>query len=401
MAGSVKTFTGIINPAFAVWGFWQYFLEFKSQCIMEYELNKIIKIPVGLGERSYDIIAGQGILGSAAEYLAPFVKGRKCLLLTDSNVGPIYAKKVSEMLTAAGAEAFTFTFPAGEENKTLETVGGICSYAVKHGLDRSSLIVALGGGVCGDIAGFAAAIYMRGINFIQIPTTLLAAVDSSVGGKTGADLPEGKNLIGAFWQPKLVLMDPEVLTTLPFKEIRCGLAEVVKYGVIMDAPLFEKLEQNTDKLNAVDLQFYTEIIARCCELKAQVVAADEREGGLRAILNYGHTFGHAVELVSNFSLAHGEGVAIGMNMVAELAVGAGLLDRAVAVRQRKLLEKIVLPCSFPAGGDPEKIYAGMLKDKKKVGSRLNLIIPLEIGKVEIRSGFEPAAIINAIRCCCE
>ena len=364
-------------------------------------MNKIIKITVGLKERSYDIITGQGILSNASEYLAPFVKGRKCLLLTDSNVGPLYAEKVAEMLIAAGAEAFTFPFQAGEENKTLETVGGICSHAVKCGLDRSSLIVALGGGVCGDIAGFAAAIYMRGINFIQIPTTLLAAVDSSVGGKTGADLPEGKNLIGAFWQPKLVLMDPEVFATLPLKEIRCGLAEVVKYGVIMDAPLFAKLEENTDKLNAVDLEFYTEIIARCCELKAKVVAADEREGGLRAILNYGHTFGHAVELVSNFTLAHGEGVAIGMNMAAELAVQAGLLDRAVAVRQRKLLEKLALPCTLPPGGDPEQIYTGMLKDKKKVGSRLNLIIPLDIGKVEIKSGFEPADIIKAIRCCCE
>ena len=364
-------------------------------------MNKIIKITVGLKERSYDIITGQGILGSAAEYLEPFVKGRKCLLLTDSNVGRIYAEKVSGMLAAAGAEAFTFTFPAGEENKTLETVGSICSHAVKCGLDRSSLIVALGGGVCGDIAGFAAAIYMRGINFTQIPTTLLAAVDSSVGGKTGADLPEGKNLIGAFWQPKLVLVDPEVFHTLPVKEVRCGLAEVVKYGVIMDAALFAKLEQNTDKLNAVDLQFYAGIIARCCELKAQVVAADEREGGLRAILNYGHTFGHAVELVSNFAIAHGEGVSIGMNMAAELAVQAGLLDLAAAVRQRNLLKKLALPRSLPPGGDPEKIYAGMLKDKKKVGSRLNLIIPLEIGKVEIRSGFEPADIIKAIRCCCE
>ena len=364
-------------------------------------MNNIIKIPVGLGERSYDIITGQGILCNASEYLEPFVKGRKCLLLTDSNVGPLYAEKVAEMLIAAGAEAFTFPFQAGEENKTLETVGGICSHAVKCGLDRSSLIIALGGGVCGDIAGFAAAIYMRGINFIQIPTTLLAAVDSSVGGKTGADLPEGKNLIGAFWQPKLVLMDPEVFTTLPLKEIRCGLAEVVKYGVIMDAPLFAKLEENTDKLNAVDLEFYTEIIARCCELKAKVVAADEREGGLRAILNYGHTFGHAVELVSNFTLAHGEGVAIGMNMAAELAVQAGLLDRTVAVRQRILLEKIALPCTLPTGIDPEQIYTGMLKDKKKVGSRLNLIILLEIGKVEIKSGFEPADIIKAIRCCCE
>jgi 3-dehydroquinate synthase len=368
---------------------------------MEHEVNKIIKLPVRLGERSYDIIIGQGILGAAAEYLAPFVKGRKCLLLTDSNVGPIYAKKTSEMLADAGAEAFIFSFPAGEEHKTLETVGNICSHAVKCGLDRSSLIVALGGGVCGDIAGFASSIYMRGINFIQIPTTLLAAVDSSVGGKTGADLPEGKNLIGAFWQPKLVLMDPEALTTLPAKEIRCGLAEVVKYGIIMDAPLFAELEQNTDKLNAVNLQFYIEIIARCCELKAQVVAADERENGLRAILNYGHTFGHAVELVSNFAIAHGEGVSIGMNMAAELAVQAGLLSQAAAARQRELLKKFALPCSLSPGSDPEKIYAGMLKDKKKTGSRLNLVIPLDIGKVEIKSGFEPAAIINAIRCCCE
>ena len=363
-------------------------------------MNNIIKIPVGLGERSYDIFVG-GVLDSAAMYLAPLVNGRKCLLLTDSNVGPVYAGEVFKMLADAGAETFIHTFPAGEANKTLETVGAICSHAVKCGLDRSSLIVALGGGVCGDIAGFVASIYMRGINFIQIPTTLLAAVDSSVGGKTGVDIPEGKNLIGAFWQPKLVLIDPAMLSTLPSKEIRCGLAEVVKYGVILDPELFAKLEQNIQKLNAPDLQFYPEIIARCCELKAQVVAADERESGLRGILNYGHTFGHAVELNSNFTVAHGEGVAIGMNMAAELAVQSGLLDRAAADRQRELLEKLSLPCRLHSGGDPEKIYAGMLKDKKKVGSRLNMVIPLAIGKVEIKSGFEPAAIIKAIRCCCD
>jgi 3-dehydroquinate synthase len=363
-------------------------------------LNNIIKIPVGLGERSYDIFAG-GVLDRAAGYLAPFVKGRKCLLLTDSNVGPLYAGKISKILSEAEAETFIYTFPAGEAHKTLETAGAICSYAVKCGLDRSSLLVALGGGVCGDIAGFVAAIYMRGINFIQIPTTLLAAVDSSVGGKTGVDLPDGKNLIGAFWQPKLVLIDPEMLSTLPAKEIRCGLAEVVKYGVILDSALFAKLEQNIQKLNAPDLQFYPEIIARCCELKSQVVAADERESGLRGILNYGHTFGHAVELVSDFAIAHGEGVAIGMNMAAELAVQSGLLDRAAAVRQRELLEKLSLPCRLSVCCDPEKIYAGMLKDKKKVGSRLNLVIPLAIGKVEIKSGFEPSAIINAVRCCCD
>ncbi|MHB9138023.1 MAG: 3-dehydroquinate synthase [Victivallaceae bacterium] len=363
-------------------------------------MGNIIKIPVGLGERSYDIFVG-GMLDRAAVYLAPLVNGRKCLLLTDSNVGPAYAGEALKILAEAGAETFIHTFPAGEANKTLETVGAICSHAVKCGLDRSSLIVALGGGVCGDIAGFAASIYMRGINFIQIPTTLLAAVDSSVGGKTGVDIPEGKNLIGAFWQPKLVLIDPAMLSTLPPKEIRCGLAEVVKYGVILDPELFAKLEQNIQKLNAPDLQFYPEIIARCCELKAQVVAADERESGLRGILNYGHTFGHAVELNSNFTIAHGEGVAIGMNMAAELAVQSGLLDRAAADRQRGLLKKLSLPCHLHSGCDPEKIYAGMLKDKKKVGSRLNLVIPLAIGKVEIKSGFEPAAIINAIRCCCD
>lgn len=363
-------------------------------------MNAFIKIPVGLGARSYEIITGRGLLAVAAEHLSPLVKGRKCLLLTDSNVGPLYASAAEAQLTAAGAETFHFSFPAGEAHKTLETVGGICSYAVKCGLDRSSLLVALGGGVAGDLAGFAAAIYMRGIDFIQIPTTLLAAVDSSVGGKTGADLPEGKNLIGAFWQPKLALTDPELFLTLPAREVRCGLAEVVKYGVIMDAALFAKLEANLASLKALELDFYAAMISRCCELKARVVMADERESGERAILNYGHTFGHAVELVSNFSVAHGEGVAIGMNMAAELAVQTGLLERAAAVRQRALLDELGLPCRLP-GGDPEKIYAGMLKDKKKAGNRLNLVLPLAIGKVEIRSGFDPAAIVNAIRCCCD
>jgi 3-dehydroquinate synthase len=251
------------------------------------------------------------------------------------------------------------------------------------------------------MAGFSAAVYMRGIEFVQIPTTLLAMVDSSVGGKTGVDLPEGKNLMGAFWQPKLVLIDPEVLKSLPEKEIRCGLAEVIKYGVIMDAELFADLEKNVDKLKSLDMEYYTGIVARCCELKAEVVRQDEREGGLRAILNYGHTFGHAVEMLSDFTISHGEAVAMGMVMAAELAVITGRISREDAERQNRLLTALGLPTRVPAGFESEKIYSAMQKDKKKVGSMLKLVLPDEIGKVSIVGDSEINDILKAIGVYCD
>jgi 3-dehydroquinate synthase len=358
-------------------------------------VQSIKQIQVALGDRSYDIIIKAGILQNAHDVLNSFCSNRSTLIVTDSNVDPLYSDKIENLNYSK------FIFPAGEKHKTIDTVTGICRKAVAAGLDRKSLILALGGGVCGDMAGFAAAVYMRGIDFIQIPTTLLAMVDSSVGGKTGVDLPEGKNLVGAFWQPQLVLVDPETLKTLPMEEVRNGLAEVVKYGMIYDWKFFQLLENNIEALQNLDMDFYTEMIKRCCEIKAEVVAQDEREGGLRAILNYGHTFGHAVELLSNFDIAHGAAVSIGMAVAVELGVMTGRISKDYAERQNALLKKLGLPTRIPSGFDPEKIYGAMLHDKKTLGSKVKLILPVDNGAVSIVDDIDSTLIIQAIRNCCD
>ena len=361
--------------------------------------NYIVEVP--LAERSYEIIIGGDIINNCAAKCAEFVENKNCLIVTDSNVFDLYNQKVSEELNKANvAKCNTEFFPAGEENKTLNTMANFYSSAVKNGLDRKSMFIALGGGVTGDMCGFLAASYMRGVDFIQVPTSLLAMVDSSVGGKTGIDLEEGKNLVGAFWQPRLVLIDPCFLKTLPKRELLCGLAEIIKYGVIIDQQLFTDLENNIEKLENLDIDYYSEIIARCCQIKADVVAQDEREGGIRAILNYGHTFGHAIEKVSNFAIGHGEGVAIGMCMAANLAVAENLMSSEDAERQKLLIEKIGLPTSVK-GFDVQEIVDAMSSDKKCEAGENIFIIPRSIGKVEIRKGFTKEAVFKAVESCCE
>ncbi len=359
-------------------------------------MQSIKQIQVALEDRSYSILLKPGILQSSNEVLSAFCSNRSILVVTDSNVNPLYIDKVDKIENCNYSK---FVFPAGEKNKTIDTVTDICRAAVVAGLDRKSLILALGGGVCGDMAGFAAAVYMRGIDFIQIPTTLLAMVDSSVGGKTGVDLPEGKNLVGAFWQPKLVVIDPETLKTLPREEVRNGLAEVVKYGMIQDWEFFQLLEKNLDALKNLDMDFYTEMIKRCCKIKAEVVAQDELEGGLRAILNYGHTFGHAVELRSNFSIAHGAAVSIGMAVAAELGIISGMISKDYAERQNALLKNLGLPIRVPSNFDPEDIYRAMLHDKKTLASKIKLILPVANGAVSIIDNIDSTLIIQAIRNC--
>jgi len=353
------------------------------------------QIQVALGERSYDIIIQPGILDRADEMLREFCSNRSCLVVTDSNVEPLYFERLKDFNFPK------FVFPAGEKHKNIDTITAICRQAVGSGLDRKSAIVALGGGVCGDMAGFAAAVYMRGIDFVQVPTTLLAMVDSSVGGKTGVDLPEGKNLVGAFWQPQLVLIDPETLKTLPGDEVRNGLAEVVKYGIIRDWDFFRLLEKNVTALNKLDMEFYTRLIRRCCEIKAEVVSHDERESGLRAILNYGHTFGHAIELLSDFGIAHGAAVAIGMATAAELGVLSGRITQDYAERQNTLLKDIGLPVSIPCSFEPEKIYNAMLRDKKTLDAKIKLVMPTGEGQVSIVGDVAPELIIKAVRNCCD
>ena len=346
------------------------------------------KIRVGLGERAYDILIGSGVRNLAA---AP--DGVRRMVVTDSNVAAL----CGGWLDTLGASE-RFVFPAGEESKKIDTVVEICRRAAALNFDRSSRFLAVGGGVTGDMAGFAAAIFMRGIAFEQIPTTLLAMVDSSVGGKTGVDIPEGKNLIGAFHQPRRVLIDPDFLRTLPEKEIRCGLAEIVKTAVLFDEKLFAELERDPVALltPGADPGRYAAIIRRCCELKAEVVARDEREAGIRALLNYGHTFGHAVELLSGFSISHGEAVAIGMTAAAEVAVRRGRWSRADAERQKALLAALGLPCAVPQTFDNERIVKAMEHDKKNLAGKITLVLPRRIGEAEVMRGVPVPEIVAAL-----
>jgi len=358
-------------------------------------MSNNISVNVGLDERSYTITIKPGLLDQTLELLKERIDQRRCLLISDSHVYSLYGARVEQKLRELGAEVTSSIFPEGEANKHLATMGAIYHDAVKAGLNRKSLIVALGGGVSGDIAGFAAATYMRGIEFIQVPTSLLAMVDSSVGGKTGVDLPEGKNLVGAFWQPKAVIIDPKMLTTLDMREVRCGLAEIVKYAVIIDEELFEILQNNLGKLLSLDLNFYAQIIARCCKIKAKIVAEDEREAGIRALLNYGHTFGHAIEQVANFSIGHGEGVAIGMCMAAELAVKLGLCTAEVQQKQHILLKALGLPCSTNL--DPAAIREAMKSDKKNTDGTTVVVLPRNIGQAEVINDAPGAMILDAIK----
>lgn len=340
-------------------------------------------LTVELGDRSYPIV-----LGDTAEWidlLLEKLSGRKVLIVTDENVDAAgHLEKLETHLAEHNYTDFqSLILPAGEEHKTLSTVELIAKAAVAAQLDRKSCMIALSGGVVGDLTGFASAIYMRGIEFIQLPTTLLAAVDSSVGGKTGADLAEGKNLIGAFHQPLMVALDMHTLTTLPESEYRNGLAEVVKYGMIMDKDFFGLLQDNTDKLNSFDSDFYREIIIHSCKCKAEVVAGDEFEQGRRAILNYGHTAGHAVEKLSNFVLPHGKAVAIGMAVAARLAVLMNLCKPEVELVQNKLLAELKLPTRLPENSSINDIIQAMQSDKKNSSGAITMVLPTTVGAVKI------------------
>ncbi len=354
------------------------------------------KIKVDLDEKSYNIVIEPNIIKEDIYSLNSLLLDKKSLVVSDSNVAPLYFDQVVKLAKSANCQVSLTTFQAGEGSKHLETMATIYHDAVKSGLNRSSYIIALGGGVAGDMAGFAAATYMRGIGFIQIPTSLLAMVDSSVGGKTGIDLPEGKNLVGAFWQPSIVIIDPTFLKTLPKREVCCGLAEIVKYAVIMDSDFFDVLECNIDKLNNLDMELYPSIIKRCCQLKAEVVAEDELEHGRRAILNYGHTFGHAIESEAEYSdIQHGEAISIGMCIAGDLAVNLGIWNKVEAIRQEKLLQAIGLPCYYK-DFNPEKLFQNMSADKKKIDSKTKLILPNKIGGVLIIDSVSEKDIINAI-----
>jgi 3-dehydroquinate synthase len=339
----------------------------------------LVKLSVNLKERTYPIYITTGFheLGKACANTNKF---SKIMVITDSNVGKHYSEECVKAFSDTGAEVFCYTIPAGEQSKILSTVSDIYREMIAHRLERSSALAALGGGVVGDITGFAAATYMRGIPFIQIPTTILAQADSSVGGKTGVDFEGSKNMVGAFHQPRFVYINVNTLKTLPEREIKSGLAEVIKHGLILDSEFFDYLEGNIDKILSLDEDVLQYIAKKNCNIKGKVVEKDEREGDLRAILNFGHTIGHAVESVSNFSMLHGECVSIGIVGAYKLAVKLGAVDEKTALRVEATLKKAGLPVK--AGiMDPNEILAMMNSDKKIKDGKLNFILPKGIGEV--------------------
>lgn len=339
------------------------------------------ELMVGLGERSYPIIIEKGYLAKVGQDLKMRQVGNRYCIIADDRVADLYGRTLLQGLTDAGVKAELITFPQGEANKTLATVAALASKLARLGFDRKDAIIALGGGVSGDIAGFVASSYMRGIPFVQIPTTLLAQVDSSVGGKTGVDLPEGKNLVGAFYQPKVVYIDIDVLQTLPAEELLGGLAEVIKYGVIRDRDFFEFLRKNRVAILQLDSDCISKMICTCCEIKAQVVSEDEREGDVRRILNYGHTIGHAVEGASDYSIIHGLAVSIGMVAAAKLAVLNNLLTEGAAQQIVQILEDYNMPVTVPVGLDRDRIKQYLLADKKTISGVVFFVLPTAIGKV--------------------
>ena len=354
-------------------------------------------IRVDLSSAGYDIEIGSHNLRETGSLLA-HLRPSLAIVITDNTVAPLYAAPVAATLEASGIRTVTLTVEPGESTKSVEQAQRLWSELLDCGADRKSVVVAVGGGVVGDLAGFVAATFARGLAFVQVPTTLLAQVDSSVGGKVGVNLPGAKNMVGAFWQPQAVLIDTEVLGTLPAREYQAGLAEVVKYGVILDADFFSFLEKSVDAIKARESSVLRHIVARCCRLKADVVEADERElTGQRAKLNYGHTFCHAIEAVTGYGrLLHGEAVAIGMLCASRLAEALGRIPRSVTDRQQQLLQALGLPLAVPADVDREQLVAAMSRDKKVERGELRFILPSEMGRVELVSGVPHAKALAAL-----
>jgi len=342
-------------------------------------------LTVGLGDRSYPIHIGVNAAETLGEELKRIEVKGIVAVCTDSNVAGLYGQAIKESIEASGLRAVLCVMPAGEESKRLARVEEFCGMLLEAGLDRSSVRVALGGGVPGAVAGYPAASFMRGIRFIQIPTTVLAQVDSSVGGKTGVNHPLGKNTIGAFHQPSSVIIDMAMLKTLPDRELRAGLAEVIKHGMIADLELFEFLEASAVALLAKEPAALEHVVRRSCEIKSGVVAKDEKETGIRAILNYGHTFGHGIESVTGYGVyLHGEGVAMGMHAAAVLSRDLGLIGADVVKRQRACIEALGLPVRWPELPVDETL-GFMKKDKKVRAGQMKFVVVEGIGRAALRT----------------
>jgi 3-dehydroquinate synthase len=355
------------------------------------------RLTVALGARGYDIVIGRGLMDQAGALLAPVLRRKHAIVVTDAHVAPLYLARLGAALAAAAIEHHAIVLPPGEPTKDFTHFAGLCEAVLAHGIERATPIVALGGGVVGDLAGFAAATLLRGLDFVQVPTTLLAQVDSSVGGKTAIDTRHGKNLVGAFHQPVMVLADVDVLASLPPRELAAGYAEVVKYGLIRDRDFFAWLEAHGPALLAGDGAARQHAVRQSCAAKAAIVAADEREGGERALLNFGHTFGHAFETASGFgaSLLHGEAVALGMQLAFDLSVRLGLCPPGSADRVRRHLAAVGLPTSPAALAGrfaADTLLEHMRKDKKVVDGRVTLILARDIGDVFVCRDVPPPTL---------
>lgn len=352
-------------------------------------------VPVNVEGGQYQITIRPGLLSDVGALLAQISKSKRAGIITDSQVGPRYAETVTQSLRSAGVEPIIATLPAGENHKTLEDLAPVYDTVLSARIERSTPILALGGGVVGDMTGFVAATVLRGVPFVQIPTTLLAMVDASVGGKTGINHPVGKNLIGAFHQPIAVLIDPSVLKTLPNRELHGGLAECIKHEIIRDAEGFDRLERDIDRALQIDLSYLTQLIAHNVAIKARVVEADPFERGERAHLNFGHTFGHAIETVSHYDYSHGECVALGMVAAARMAVDLGMLDENSARRIVAVIERARLPVrglKLPT----KDVVDAMIFDKKVRGGKVRFVLPDRIGHVVICDDVPPERVTRAV-----
>ncbi|AMH17599.1 3-dehydroquinate synthase [Hafnia paralvei ATCC 29927] len=357
------------------------------------------RITVTLGERSYPITIASGLFEEPASFL-PLKAGDQAMLVTNETLAPIYLDRVRHALEQTGVRVDQVILPDGEQYKTLSVMEQVFTALLQKPHGRDTTLIALGGGVIGDLTGFAAACYQRGVRFIQVPTTLLSQVDSSVGGKTAVNHPLGKNMIGAFYQPASVVVDIDCLKTLPARELASGLAEVIKYGIILDGEFFVWLEEHLDALLNLEPTAMAYCIRRCCELKAEVVAADETEQGVRALLNLGHTYGHAIEAEMGYgNWLHGEAVAAGMMMAAHTARRLGQFSEADVARVRTLITRAGLPVSGPKSMTPESYLPHMMRDKKVLAGELRLVLPIAIGQSEVRAGVAHEIVLAAIADC--
>lgn len=354
-------------------------------------------VRVELGENSYPIYIGRSVLASAGTYIRRHRLGKTAIVITDTHVARLYLRRAVQSLSKGGCTVRSVVIPPGEKEKNLRRTEAIFSVLLRWGVDRNSTIIALGGGVIGDLAGFVAATYQRGVNFVQLPTTLLAQVDASVGGKVGVNHLLGKNMIGAFYQPVFVAADTGTLRTLPRREILCGVGEVVKYGIIMNRNFFSFIERNMRHVLSSESATLSRVVAECCRMKAEVVSRDEREHGLRAILNFGHTVGHALEQVGNYrALKHGEAVLIGMIAETFIACRLGMIPSADAARIESAILTLPMPGAVEALSTPSRLLAAMRVDKKVAGGKIRMVLPTSIGRVTLPVPVDEEVILESL-----